>query len=196
MGVVMKTNRRSCGRIASLLLSLFICGCNLPLWGGGGHGPHVVDGVGNYHGAPGYQTKVVQPLDQPTQLPEPRVLPPNERISLMSQQLANAEDNRKVLAGRLQMVETQLAEKEKALAAATQEIQETTAQVVKTRNELQTWQKDMKNLRDKYGALEKDNRETLETMIKTLEMYLDREKMPAKGPDISGPELLPLPKHK
>ncbi|HYV36411.1 MAG TPA: hypothetical protein VE988_11940, partial [Gemmataceae bacterium] len=84
----------------------------------------------------------------------------------------------------------------RALAAATLEIQETTSQIVKTRNELQTWQKEMKNLRDKYGALEKDNRETLETMIKTLEVYLDRDKTPAKGPEILSPEVLPLPKHK
>ena len=106
----------------------------------------------------------------------------NEQISQMSQRLASADDDRKVLASRLHMVETQLEEKEKALAVAMREIQDATAQVVRTRNDLQQWKKDTKALCDHLGSMEKDNRETMETMIKTLEEVLARDHDQSKGP--------------
>ncbi|HYV39001.1 MAG TPA: hypothetical protein VE988_25170, partial [Gemmataceae bacterium] len=101
----MITNHKTCRRWALLLLSLFVCGCNLPMWRSGDQPPRPVDAASNWHGMPPNQQNGMQPLlDQPTQLPTPRVLSPNEQISLMTQHLANAEDNRKVLASRLQMV--------------------------------------------------------------------------------------------
>jgi hypothetical protein len=180
--------------IVSLSL-LMICGCSLPLWQKDEAPLHSADTVSQWQGAPqqgpggpGAHPDPAMPLHQP------RPLPMNEQISQMSQRLASADDDRKVLASRLHMVETQLEEKEKALAVAMREIQDATAQVVRTRNDLQQWKKDTKALRDNLGNLEKDNRETMETMIKTLEQVLERDRDTSKGPGLPPPDVLPLPK--
>ena len=123
------------------------------------------------------------------------MLPPNEQVSIMAQRLASAEDDRKVLLARVQILETQLDDRQRALDLARNEIQEATGAIVKTRNDLQQWKKDMAALRDKMGVMEKDNRDTLETMIRTLETILDRDKAPAKGPALTSPEGLPAKSH-
>ena len=112
----------------------------------------------------------------------------------MSQRLVGSDDDRRVLASRLQLVEGQLEEKEKALALATKEIQESTVQIARTRNELQQWKKDMRVLRERLGGMEKDNREALDAMIKTLEQVLERDREQMKGADLPVQEILPLPK--
>jgi hypothetical protein len=120
------------------------------------------------------------------------MMTPNDQISLMSQKLAASEDDRKVLAAHLENVMAQLDEKDKALALATREVQEATAQIVRTRNDLQVWKKDALAMRDKVGNMEKEQRELLETIIKTLEKSLERD--PAKMADPLGVEPLPLPR--
>ena len=174
---------------------LLVCGCSLPLWQKDEAPLHSADTVSQWQGAPqqGPGGPGAHP-DPALPLHQPRPLPMNEQISQMSQRLASADDDRKVLASRLHMVETQLEVKEKALAAATQEIQEATAQVVRTRNDLQQWKKDTKVLRDRLGSMEKDNRETMETMIKTLEQVLERDRDQLKGPGLPAPDVPPLPK--
>jgi hypothetical protein len=180
--------------LAFVLLSSVACGCNLPFWNSG-EGPTAgsADTVSRWHGASQPTAKGMDHPEQAITLPAPRIMPMNDQISLMSQRLASTEDDRKVLASRMHMLEVQLEEKDKALASAAREIQECTAKLVSTRNELAQWQKDMKTLRDRYRTMEKDNRETLEATIKTLEQYLERDKSPAKGPATLSPELLPWP---
>jgi hypothetical protein len=165
-------------------------GCSLPAGHSPGAQPTVADSVSQWWGA----AHPEHPPEQEMPLPQPRTLPMNEQISMMSQRLASAEDDRKVLASRLHLIETQLEEKEKALAMATREIQESTAQVVRARNELQQWKKDTKGLRDRVATMEKENRETLETMVKTLEQVLERDGDVSKRPDLPLADPLPMPK--
>jgi hypothetical protein len=169
---------------------IVVCGCSLPAGHSPGTQPTVVDSVSQWWGA----AHPEQPPEQAMPLPQPHSLPMNEQISMMSQRLASAEDDRKVLASRLHLVETQLEEKEKALAVATREIQESTAQVVRARNDLQQWKKDTKTLRDRVVSMEKENRETLETMVKTLEQVLERDGDSSKRPDLPLTDPLPMPK--
>jgi hypothetical protein len=176
-----------------LPLSLMVAsGCSLPKGDANAPPSHNSDSISQWLGAshPG------QPAggDQATPLPQPRMMPMNEQISMMSQRIASADDDRKVLASRLHLVETELEEKERALALATREIQESTAQVVKARNDLQQWKKDTKTLRDRFGSMEKENRETMETMIKTLEQILERDNDHGKRADLPLPEPMPMPK--
>ncbi len=180
-----------------LLLPLAVCGCSLMPWASPGAGGDMgtSDAVSRWQ-----SPQKAQPGGGPARadeqsLPQPRVYPPNEQISLISQRLMAAEDDRKVLVARVQLLENQVDDKERLLTAAKQEIQEATAQIVKTRNELQQWKKDMTALRDKLGGMEKENRETLETMIRTLEQILDRDKAPAKGPALTTPEAPPAKTH-
>jgi hypothetical protein len=183
---------RRLGALSALLL--LSCGCELPFLHSPEPAPKAPDAVSHWQDSPVPGKQGPPPGEPPGVLFGKGMPPPrNEQIALMSEQLRNADQDRSVLAERLRLVEGQLSDKEKALAAATQEIQEATGQIVKTRNELQQWKKDMTTLRDRVGLMEKDNRETLETIIKTLEQILDREKE-GKASDLAAP-VLPMPKH-
>lgn len=101
--------------------------------------------------------------------------PPNEQFSQMAQRLASLEDDRRVFAARAQQLENQLRDKDKALVQASVEIQEATAQIAKTREELQRWKLEMESVRGKLRNVERDNKTTLEAIIRTLEQFLERE---------------------
>ena len=98
---------------------------------------------------------------------------------MMSQRVASAEDDRKALAARLQLVEQELFEKEKAFARGAQEIQEATQQVQNARKEMQRWKQESEALRAKLQSIEKENRETLESVIHSMEQVVERD--PSKG---------------
>ena len=80
------------------------------------------------------------------------------------------------------------------LAQAQRQIQEATAEVVKTRKQLEAWQSDVTALTQRLRSVERDNRDTLETITRTLEKMLERDREPARGAEAPGPELLPLPR--
>lgn len=101
----------------------------------------------------------------------------NEQIALMSQRLANTEDDKKALNTRLRQLENQLRDKDRALMQASFEIQEATGQIGRTREELNRWKQEMETLRGKLRNVENDNKTTLEAIIRTLEQFLDREKL-------------------
>jgi hypothetical protein len=107
--------------------------------------------------------------------------PPNEQLSVMLQKLATLEDDRKAYSAKLQQTESQLRDKDQMVYQASYEIQESTKQLRKTREEMQRWKQEMDDLRTKVRSLEKENRTTLESVLKALEPYTDR--LPAKtGP--------------
>jgi septal ring factor EnvC (AmiA/AmiB activator) len=107
--------------------------------------------------------------------------PPNftDQISLMSQRLASTEDDRKTLAARLQQAEMQLEEKDQALAAVGHEILAATEEVARTRDELRRFKGEMEALRNRLKNAEKEDRATLESIIKMLEHMLEQDKRPA-----------------
>lgn len=135
-------------------------------------------------GGPGWQAPAPTPA-----APPPGVF--NEQISLMSQQLRDTEDNKRVLAVRVRQLENQLRDKDLALKQANAEIQEAVEQVASTRKELQRWKQEMENLRGKLRNVERDNKSTLEAIIHTVEQFLDREKTASKEV-----ELLPPPERR
>jgi hypothetical protein len=101
--------------------------------------------------------------------------PPNEQVSLMLQRLAALEDDRKALAARLQAAEVQSRDKDQTVHQASYEIQESTKQLRKTREEMQRWKQEVDDLRTKVRGMEKENRSTLEGILKALEQTSDRE---------------------
>lgn len=120
----------------------------------------------------------------------------NEQFSILTQRLASLDDDRRAQGARIQHLENQLRDKDKALVQAALEIQEATAQMTKTREELQRWKLEMESLRGKLRGVERDNKTTLEAIIHTLEQFLDRERVArAQTPPLAplGPTPLPSP---
>jgi hypothetical protein len=127
------------------------------------------------------------------QPPAPALVNPggaiNEELSHLSQQMRDAEENKRVLATRVRQLENQIHDKDQALKLAAAEIQDATEQIASTRKELKRWKEEMEGLRGKLRSVERDNKTTLEAIIRTLEQFLDRDK------DTNvGVELLPPPK--
>ncbi len=193
-GLIMLDCRGLIKTAATTALLLLVCGCAIPSWLSDPNGLRPAETVSRWQGAPGTGQPGSAQHPDGTLLAQPRTPPVNEQIALMSQRLGSADDDRRVLTARLQLVEGQLEEKEKALALATKEIQDSTAQIARARTDLQQWKKDMKVLRDKLGGMEKDNREALDAMIKTLEQVLERDREQLKGDDLPVLEALPLPR--
>jgi hypothetical protein len=115
--------------------------------------------------------------------PPPTPLP--ELSANLSQKMSALEDDRKVLAARMQQMDIQLQEKDKAIILANHEIKEATIQVSQTREELKRWKEEMETLRGQLRNVEKENKGTLEAIIKTLEQFMERE----KGNESTGPIL-------
>ncbi len=100
----------------------------------------------------------------------------NEQLSSLTQQLRASDDERKVWSARVKQLEGQLRDKDRALSQAAFEIQEATAQVGKTREELQRWKQELESIRGKLRSAERDNKTTLEAIIRTLEQFMERER--------------------
>lgn len=108
----------------------------------------------------------------------PGVMPPAEQISLLAQKLSASEDERRALASRLHQVEVSLTEKNQTVVQAGYEVQESTKQMKRTREELERWRKEMDDMRTKFRTVERENRATLETILKALEQNAERQERP------------------
>lgn len=115
----------------------------------------------------------------------------NEQFSLMSQRMAAAEDDRKVLAARVKQLEVQLRDKDKALVQASLEIQEAATETAKAREDLQRWRQELETVRSKLRSVERDNKTTLEAIIRTLEQFLERERDGSRSTESRSIELTP-----
>jgi septal ring factor EnvC (AmiA/AmiB activator) len=145
--------------------------------------PHWLGLAGDSADARALTHKQMAPVLPVDPIPPPPT--PSDQISLMSQRLASAEDDRKVLATRLQQAETLLEEKEQALFVTGKEIQAATEEVGRTRADLQRFKQEMESLRGRLKNIEKEDRETLESIIRMLEQMLDQDKakkQPAPAP--------------
>lgn len=103
-----------------------------------------------------------------------------DQVSQLLQRLGAMEDERKGLAVRLQSVEAQLRDKDRAVVQATYEIQESTNQMKKAREDLYRWKADMDDLRSKLRVMDQENKVTLEAILKSLEQYVDKEALRSK----------------
>ncbi|MFO0865828.1 MAG: hypothetical protein U0744_14450 [Gemmataceae bacterium] len=167
-------------RASAWLFTLSLTGCTVSFhpmgWGKPPHNEHYT--------ADWYGQGPPPPGGNPALANRPPAFIPNASandLSLMLQKMSAIEDDRKTMAGKLQQVELQMREKDQAIVQATYEIQESTKQIRRTRDEMQNWKQEMDDMRGKLRNVERENRQTLETVVKTLETYLDREKGSAAG---------------
>ncbi len=103
---------------------------------------------------------------------------PGQALSMLSQKLAAAEDERKVLVARLHLLESLLESRDQALAASAREIDATQAEILKTRSEIERWKRDMTKMREQMRTVEKENLGTLESIINMLEQVVENDKEP------------------
>ena len=117
----------------------------------------------------------------------------------LTQKLVTSEEEKKTLAARVQQLELTVEEKEKAQVQATQEIKAATEEVARARSELQRWKQQVVALREKLGSAEKENLETLSSIVGVLEKMMDQDRRPeavhetteandAEPPKASGPK--------
>jgi hypothetical protein len=104
---------------------------------------------------------------------------PFERVAELTHQLAAAEDTRKVLVGRALFIETQLEDKEQALGQANQEIENALREIIRVREEMQQMRQELLRLRTRLRDAEKENKDTLESVIRMMEQMLERQVSPA-----------------
>lgn len=124
---------------------------------------------------------------------------PSQSAAFLSQKLAAADDEHKVLIIRLHQLEANLEARDQALVLASREIGATRTEVAATRTEMERWKREMVMLRERLRSVEKENMGTLESIIKMLEQTLAGEKeagaakatapKPADDLDESGPAL-------
>jgi len=124
----------------------------------------------------GPRSKLLGQTPPPGQQPASPAPVSSDQIATVSQKLAATEDDRKLLAARMQQMEIQLQEKDKMLILSNYEVQEAAKQVSQTREELRRWKQEMETLRGQLHNAEKENKGTLDTMIRTLEQFMEREK--------------------
>jgi hypothetical protein len=193
----MWANRQAIRFLVPTWLSLLLCGCGL--FSSNNNDPALPPGdniVSHLQ-----SRAVCQPggaaNDPCSGLQQAAYIPsPNEQLVGLLSKITRLEEDCKALNAHKEMLGNELESKEKALSAAIQEVKETTAQVVRIRLELQMSNKEMNDLRDKMGVMDKQHRATLEAVIRTLEPILqEQDKSAPKGPDLNTMDLLPAPKH-
>lgn len=122
---------------------------------------------------PGVNRSNYGPNQGPGQGPNPN-LPPNSDVAMAwRQRLMASEEERKVLLDRIQEIEGQLQEKNVAVRQANFEVQDSIKQIRRTRDDITRWKQEMDDLRTKIRSMEVENKATLETIVKTLERYVE-----------------------
>lgn len=119
--------------------------------------------------------------------------PSSRQAAVVSQQLADARDEAKVLAARLQEMQTQLDEKTKALARAQAEVHGINDEVARTRDEMDRWRHEISGLRERAHSAEKENQATLLAIAHLLEVLLEKESPPAPPRAAPAPAPPPVP---
>ena len=105
---------------------------------------------------------------------------PSHVLATFSQKLAAADDERKILIARLQQLEVTLEARDQALAASVHEVTAAQADIATTRADMERWKQEMLKLRDKARTIEKENLQTLQSIINMLEQVAETE--PEAGP--------------
>jgi len=113
---------------------------------------------------------------------------PQDVISLQSQKLAAADDDRKLLAARLAQLEATLIEKERALTDASDDITKTEDEVGRTRADIRRIKQENAVLREKLDRTEKELIDVQKQNIKMREKEQDAEAAPPEAPPAKGQE--------
>ncbi len=107
---------------------------------------------------------------------------PTEKAVQLAQGLAGAEAENRLLFFRLKTLETELETRSRSLAESSEEVDQATSEVAKTRLELQTLRKDVSALRDRLRQIEKEDVETLRSIVAALEKLLETSARPPSFP--------------
>jgi chromosome segregation ATPase len=99
-----------------------------------------------------------------------------DRALMLTQKLAAVEDERKILAARVDQLKAAVEEKDKALLQASRDVLTACEEVSHTRTDLQQWKQEMVVLRDKLHGTEKENMTNLQSIISLLERFMDKDK--------------------
>lgn len=167
------------------LLLLLLGGCTLP--GGWYLGPKPADKCLPDPATPFNLAPPPGPIPAAHSLYEAGI----DQISVLKQQLAGLEDERRVLFQQVQELENRLFEREQTLQMAVKEADAAKGEIEGCRKEMRRWQKEVADLRSRVRAAEKEDRKTLEAMVHTLEQLWERQRAPEA--DKQEPELPPLP---
>ncbi len=179
----------------ALGLVMFASGCGLPGTFGVSSEPTgspTRNGTPNRLTGPAASANTVGTVSSPGPTP---ILPlnlagpesPQDVISLQSQKLAAADDDRKLLAARLLQLQTALNEKEDGLAAASKDITKTEVEIDRARVDIRRVKQENAALREKLDKTEKELIEVQKQNIKMREKEQDAEAVPPEIPMPKGP---------
>lgn len=96
----------------------------------------------------------------------------------LSQKLAELQDENKALLARLQGVQALLEERERAVLSSRGEVQTATQEVAQARQELTRCRQEIASLREHIRAADKENQESMQSLVKVLESMIDRDSPP------------------
>jgi len=91
----------------------------------------------------------------------------------LSQKLAELQDENKSLLARLQGVHGLLEERERAVLSSRGEVQTATQEVAHARQEMTRCRQEIASLREHIRTADKDNQESMQSLVKVLESMID-----------------------
>lgn len=100
----------------------------------------------------------------------------------LSQKLAELQDENKSLLARLQGVQTLLEERERAVLSSRSEVQAATQELAQARQEVTRCRQEIATLREHIRAADKENQDSMQSLVKVLESVIDRGNAPANAP--------------
>jgi hypothetical protein len=100
----------------------------------------------------------------------------------LSQKLEELRDENRSLLARLQGVQGLLEERERAVLLSRGEVQAATQEVAHARQEVTRCRQEIAGLRERIRAADKENQDSMQSLVKMLESMLDRGRPPAEAP--------------
>jgi hypothetical protein len=135
----------------------------------------------NGYPANGYPPNGYPPAAYPPSAYAPNTSAGNESVALLMRQLNDAEDQRKALVDQVQSLKKVSRERDENLQHASYEMEESSKQLKKTREEVRQFAGEMDDLRERMKKLE-DMRTALKPLIDEIMFHLEREKEGPKLP--------------
>ncbi|HEX3314674.1 MAG TPA: hypothetical protein VHR72_07260 [Gemmataceae bacterium] len=120
------------------------------------------------------------PLPPGTVLPPVSARSPSDYVSQLAERLQGSEDSRQALANRVQVLEMSLRDKDQAVLQTSHEVQESTKQMRRTREDLQRLKQELDDSRAKNLATYREYKNTLDAFLKALEDNVEPGRSPLK----------------
>ena len=130
---------------------------------------------------PGYPPSGYPPNGYPPSAYPPNASAGNESVSQLIKQLNETEDQRKALLDQVQNLKKSARDREDNLQHASYEMEESSKQLKRTREEVRQFGGEMDDLRERMRKLE-EMRSALKPLMDEILFHLEREKESAKAP--------------